>query len=60
MATYKNDYNKNDDYMMWELHEIRHKLSQKFKKMTVKEINEEGKSIYHKWKKERNKVAKAV
>ena len=27
MAEYENDYTKDDDYMMWELHEIRRKIA---------------------------------
>lgn len=27
MAIYKNDYNKKDDPVMWELHQIRNKMS---------------------------------
>ncbi len=27
MAEYENDYTKDDDYMMWELHEVRKKIS---------------------------------
>ena len=39
MGTYKNDYNKQEDEVLWELHEIRHKLSEEYKSMSVNEIN---------------------
>jgi hypothetical protein len=28
MAIYNNNYNKEEDFSMWELHEIRHKMSE--------------------------------
>lgn len=28
MEIYKNDYTKEDDFMLWELHEIRHELAE--------------------------------
>lgn len=28
MAEYENDYSKDEDYMMWELHEIRRKIAE--------------------------------
>lgn len=28
MAEHKNDYSKEEDYMMWELHEIRKKIAE--------------------------------
>ena len=27
METYKNDYSKNEDFLLWELHEIRNKIN---------------------------------
>lgn len=29
MAQYSNDYTKEDDFMLWQLHEIRHALAEK-------------------------------
>lgn len=40
MGTYHNDYNKEEDSMLWELHEIRHTLQREHEKLTVKEMNE--------------------
>ena len=59
MVAYKNDYKKNEDEMLWELHEIRHKLHQEFKKKTLKQINEEALAKFKSWKKAREKLAKA-
>ncbi len=42
-----NDYTKEEDYMMWELHEIRKKMAKK--KLSVKEINRRGKRIATKY-----------
>ena len=42
METYKNDYRKEEDEMLWELHEIRHQLFTEYKKMTIDEINEKA------------------
>lgn len=60
MAVYKNDYKKNEDRMMWKLHKIRHKIHKEFKKKSIKQINEEALKIYESWKKNREKIAKAV
>ena len=53
MATYKNDYSKNEDETLWELHEIRHALHKEYENKTVKDINMELIKIYESWKKER-------
>ena len=39
METYKNDYSKEEDELLWELHEIRHKLAEEYKSMSIDEIN---------------------
>jgi hypothetical protein len=54
METYNNDYTKNEDSMLWEIHEIRHSLQEKFAAKTVKEINTEAKAIFEEWKKQRS------
>ncbi len=59
MGTYKNDYNKNDDHMMWELHEIRHKIYEKYKNKSFKERNKHGLELYNKWFKQPKVVKKA-
>ncbi len=50
MAIYKNDYEKKEDFVLWEIHEIRHKLSKKLKKMTISEINNQTKELLNSWK----------
>lgn len=52
MGTYKNDYLKHEDEMLWELHEIRHQLHKEFANRDIDEINNELKEIYKSWKKE--------
>ena len=53
METYNNDYSKQEDAMLWELHEIRHKLQQKYSSMSVTEINDDAKALLEGWKKQR-------
>ena len=49
MAIYKNDYTKEEDETLWELHEIRHKLSEERKSKTIEEINDEGRKLFEAW-----------
>ncbi|KPA15591.1 hypothetical protein MHK_004203 [Candidatus Magnetomorum sp. HK-1] len=51
METYKNDYSKNEDHTLWELHEIRHKLHQKRRNKSLEKINQEALIKYATWKK---------
>jgi len=52
MGTYKNDYSREEDETLWELHEIRHKLHKEYENKTVEEINNELMNIYESWKRE--------
>jgi hypothetical protein len=54
MATYKNDYSKQEDPMLWENHEIRHNLQEKFATMSVNQINKDAKAMLEEWKKLRS------
>lgn len=54
METYVNDYKKEEDEMMWELHEIRNKLWNEIKNLSTEEINLRSQAILDKWKKERS------
>ena len=58
MGIYKNDYSKNEDETLWELHEIRHALHKEYENKTVEEINRELMGIYESWKVERNSGSK--
>ena len=58
METYKNDYTKEEDKMLWELHEIRHFLHDELKNKSIKEINQESFELLKKWKK-RRKLARS-
>ena len=49
MGTYKNEYDKNEDPMLWELHEIRHELHKKIACKSVKEINRDALKKFRKW-----------
>jgi len=50
METYKNSYDKNEDIMLWELHEIRHELHKEFSQKTVEEINRDAQKKFKEWK----------
>jgi len=47
MGTYKNDYTKEEDYMMWELHRIRNKIAGK--NLTADKINKLGRKAIEKY-----------
>ena len=51
METYKNDYDKNEDFALWELHEIRHQLAIEHNNMTIEEINKRALESWEKIKK---------
>lgn len=53
MATYKNSYSKQEDSLLWEIHEIRHRLHKLRKEKSIQEINCEAITKFHNWKKER-------
>ncbi|MFA5879575.1 MAG: hypothetical protein WC860_05310 [Candidatus Margulisiibacteriota bacterium] len=50
MEIYKNDYSKKEDETLWEIHEIRHKIAKKLKKMSIDEINSKAKKLLAIWK----------
>ena len=52
METYKNDYTKEEDEMLWELHEIRHKLAKEMENKTIDEINRDALKKWEEWKRE--------
>jgi len=49
METYKNSYKKNDDIMLWELHEIRHELHKELSQKSIQEINSDALNKFKKW-----------
>ena len=53
METYKNSYTEEEDNVLWELHEIRHRLHEAKKKKSIEEINREALKKYADWQKER-------
>ena len=54
METYKNDYTKEEDEVLWELHEIRHEIHKENEGKTLEEINSKAKASF-----EKNKITKA-
>ena len=54
METYKNDYTKEEDETLWELHEIRNKLYKKLKTKPVSQINEDAMKKFQIWKKDKS------
>jgi len=51
MGIYKNDYKKNEDECLWEIHEIRNQLHKELTKETFEEINQKGKKLFEELKK---------
>ncbi len=49
MEPYKNSYDKNEDIMLWELHEIRHQLHKELNLKTTEEINREAIKKFKEW-----------
>ena len=49
METYRNSYDKNEDAMLWELHEIRHELHKVINRKSVEEINREALKKFKRW-----------
>ena len=51
MGIYKNDYKKEEDETLWELHEIRHELHNKIKKTPVDKLNRDALEKLNHWQK---------
>ncbi|MBF0411632.1 MAG: hypothetical protein HQK70_02835 [Desulfamplus sp.] len=49
MEIYKNSYDKNEDLMLWELHEIRNQLHKKFSQKTIEDINKDALKKFKEW-----------
>jgi hypothetical protein len=56
MEIYKNDYTKEEDEVLWEIHEIRRKLNRDLKDKSIEEINNEALEKYKEWKREAEKA----
>ena len=56
MAIYKNEYTKKEDFMMWELHNIRKKMASK--KLSALSSNNAAKKIIKKYNLTNLKVVK--
>ena len=51
MATYKNDFSKNKDEILWEIHEIRHKIHKKISLDNLSEFNKNARTRFNNRKK---------
>jgi uncharacterized membrane protein YgaE (UPF0421/DUF939 family) len=49
METYKNSYDKDEDIMLWELHEIRHDLHKELSRKPIEEINKDALRKFKEW-----------
>jgi hypothetical protein len=56
METYKNDYTREEDEALWEIHEIRRKLSKELKGKTIDQINKEALEKYSEWKRQAEEI----
>ncbi|MEI6207988.1 MAG: hypothetical protein WCP20_14495 [Desulfuromonadales bacterium] len=50
METYKNSYSVKEDEVLWELHEIRHRLHEELKMKPLAEINRAARESFASWK----------
>lgn len=53
---YKNDYTKEEDEALWELHEIRRTLNDDLKNKSVEEINNDALEKFTEWKRQADKI----
>ena len=49
-----NDYTKEEDKMMWELHEVRHEIIERILTEGAKKINDEAKEFYLEWRRKKS------
>ncbi len=50
LKAYKNDYTKEEDELLWEIHEIRHTLNETLSQKTIDQINRDALGKYNGWK----------
>jgi hypothetical protein len=55
METYENDYKREEDEVLWELHEIRRRLRSDFKNKPVEQINKESLEKFSAWQNQAKK-----
>ncbi|MEW6089209.1 MAG: hypothetical protein AB1498_13000 [bacterium] len=51
MGIYRNDYKKEEDETLWELHEIRHKIHKKIENTAIDEFNRDALKKLEQWRK---------
>ena len=60
MGTYNNSYTQQEDPLLWELHEIRHRLHVQRQHRTLEEINQQALHKYAMWQQERQRRQKEL
>ncbi len=55
MEIYENDYKREEDEALWELHEIRRRLHNDFKNKPVEQINRESLEKFSAWRNQAKK-----
>ena len=55
MEIYKNDYKREEDELLWEIHEIRRKIHKDFENKTIEQINKDALKKYSEWKEQYEK-----
>jgi len=58
MAVYKNDYSKDEDFALWRLHEIRHKMAGRG--LRPEAINKTARELIRKYRLSKLKLKSAV
>jgi len=57
MEIYKDHYTKEEDFVLWQLHEIRHSFAEKYQ--TSEQINDMGRQVIVKYKLDNLKLIKS-
>jgi hypothetical protein len=55
METYQNIYSE-EDQLLWELHEIRHKHYNRYKNKTIEDNNREALKKFTEWQREKDSI----
>ena len=60
MEAYKNAFDPHVDFMLWELHEIRHQLHTELSQKTLEEINRDALQKYQQWQRQPAQAAPII
>ena len=58
MAIYENDYTKEEDPMLWEIHEIRHQVTEEIERKGITQFNKEALEKWEAFRRERSLAGK--